>query len=608
MIRVAHVLDRFSPLTETFVYDIVSALEGEGCQGTVVALERVEAAARPFPRVVELAPSRARRRAVGLLHAARARVGGPPGLRYLPLRGPLGRALRALRPDVIHAHFGPMGVLAAPIAAALDVPLVVSFYGFDVGSVPAADYADLWPRLARAVALCESMRRELIAFGCPPGRISVVHLAKRLEDWPYQPPTPPLQRFLSVGRLTPKKGHDVALEALAALGRERPELRLEVIGEGPERPRLEELVRRLGLEGRVTLRGALPAARIPAELRAAHGLVLASRTPADGDREGTPTAIIEAQLVGLPVVSTTHAGIPEVVPLQSHDLLAREGDAADLARAWGRLLELDAVELDARAVAAREWTSARHDVRREAARLREDYGQLRAERRAPGQDRLRPARTSRIGYLLEELAAALREAAARTVRPGDRVLDLGCGSRPYRELFAGLAGEYLGADLAANPEAEVLVDADGRVALPDASVDVVLSTQVLEHVSDPVVYLREARRLLRPGGRLLLTTHGVWRYHPDPLDLWRWTSAGLRHQVEAAGLRVDALRGLLGPQATATQLWQDASARFVPGRLHPLFHGACQLAMRLQDALTPPDERDRDAAVYLVEATLEAAP
>jgi SAM-dependent methyltransferase len=68
---------------------------------------------------------------------------------------------------------------------------------------------------------------------------------------------------------------------------------------------------------------------------------------------------------------------------------------------------------------------------------------------------------------------------------------------------------------------------------------VVLSTQQLEHVSDPASVLAEAHRVLRSSGRLLLSTHGVWVHHPDPLDLWRWTEEGLCTLIERAGFRVE---------------------------------------------------------------------
>lgn len=106
-----------------------------------------------------------------------------------------------------------------------------------------------------------------------------------------------------------------------------------------------------------------------------------------------------------------------------------------------------------------------------------------------------------------------------------RLLDVGCGVKPYHPFFAPYISEHIGVDIG-NPEA----DLDGPIeALPveDGSFDVVLCTQVLEHCLDPAQAVRELHRVTRPGGRVLASTHGVYVYHPAPHDLWRWTHEGL---------------------------------------------------------------------------------
>jgi SAM-dependent methyltransferase len=151
------------------------------------------------------------------------------------------------------------------------------------------------------------------------------------------------------------------------------------------------------------------------------------------------------------------------------------------------------------------------------------------------------------------------------LRGGERVLDYGCADMPYRHLLpAGV--EYVGADLAGNTDAHVILADDGRVPVPDASFDAVLSTQVLEHVRDPTLYLGECCRVVRPGGRLLLTTHGVFPYHPDPADYWRWTCEGLRSEVEGAGFDIVRFEGVIGLAATGLQLFQDAISYRISSR------------------------------------------
>lgn len=157
--------------------------------------------------------------------------------------------------------------------------------------------------------------------------------------------------------------------------------------------------------------------------------------------------------------------------------------------------------------------------------------------------------------------------AALNLKPGTRVLDFGCGERPYREAL-GPDVNYIGADLAGNDLADVTIE-DGVVDLPDQSVDLVLSTQVLEHVTDPERYLNECHRILRPGGRLLLTTHGTMFYHPHPTDLWRWTREGLVQIMRDALFDVRSTSPLLG--AVPVGLWllmMNLQAHLPPGIRH----------------------------------------
>jgi len=133
-------------------------------------------------------------------------------------------------------------------------------------------------------------------------------------------------------------------------------------------------------------------------------------------------------------------------------------------------------------------------------------------------DRLDPSRTSVQYAVRKPLIDWLR---AQDVS-GARVLDVGCGDRPYAELFPGAVGF----DVPGNPHADLHGDIDA-IPVEEASFDVVLCLQVLEHVPDPAAAVRELHRVVRPGGRVLLTTHGIYPFHPNPDDLWRWTHQGL---------------------------------------------------------------------------------
>jgi SAM-dependent methyltransferase len=158
----------------------------------------------------------------------------------------------------------------------------------------------------------------------------------------------------------------------------------------------------------------------------------------------------------------------------------------------------------------------------------------------PAAERRDPARSDRHFLVLASLAAQLRAEIARLLdgRSDAHVLDIGCGAKPYLPFAAPYAERYVGVDAAAGPYVDQVIQAE-KLPFDDASFDLVLCTQVLEHVQDPAAVLSEIHRVLRPGGAALISTHGVFLYHPDPPDTdgdyWRWTHAGLRKVVAAAG-------------------------------------------------------------------------
>jgi SAM-dependent methyltransferase len=180
------------------------------------------------------------------------------------------------------------------------------------------------------------------------------------------------------------------------------------------------------------------------------------------------------------------------------------------------------------------------------------------------------------------------------LKNSETILDFGCSTKPYQHYFPDHCN-YIGADIPGNQDAAVHILADGRLPIETASVDVVLSTQVLEHVSDPHLYLTESMRVLKKGGRLILSTHGLFVYHPDPVDYWRWTSAGLRKLVEDAGFKIVGEEGLVGAAAAALQFFQDSTSTKLPWFLSKFYFVIFQLMIMLADWTYKPAERQRDA-------------
>ncbi|MGB3443780.1 MAG: class I SAM-dependent methyltransferase [Actinophytocola sp.] len=180
----------------------------------------------------------------------------------------------------------------------------------------------------------------------------------------------------------------------------------------------------------------------------------------------------------------------------------------------------------------------------------------------------------------------LRDALAEALHDASGVwLDYGAGTSPYRELFT--TAELQTADIPGGESypADHALDRDGRCPVPDGTFDGVLSTQVLEHVTDADAYLREAYRLVRPGGRLVLSTHGVWEEHGGQ-DLWRWTADGLALQAERAGFDVDrTVKLTCGPRGLLLLLrWYGRDHGWPGGGLI----GLVLRALWLVDRLLPP--------------------
>lgn len=225
-----------------------------------------------------------------------------------------------------------------------------------------------------------------------------------------------------------------------------------------------------------------------------------------------------------------------------------------------------------------------------------------SETNDPGR-RLNPRMIDGDWLVMRGMAREIRALAARLARPGLTVVDFGCGSMPYRPLFEAEGARYLGADFDGTPD--IAIDAAGRMAAADASADLVVSFQVLEHVRDLATYFAEARRVLKPDGRLILSTHGTWLYHPHPEDHRRWTRQGLVAEIEANSFVVDGCEPVLGPLAWTTVL-RLTCFRFALNKapvIGPLLGYALSMVMNarawVEDAVTPGWVTADNACVYV---------
>lgn len=200
------------------------------------------------------------------------------------------------------------------------------------------------------------------------------------------------------------------------------------------------------------------------------------------------------------------------------------------------------------------------------------------------------------------------------------VLDFGAGGSPYRSLFPNSI--YHRADFVVTEGLDFVVDSHSRVTAGSETYDIILSTQVAEHVEYPHEYLGECYRLLKPGGSLILTTHGTWEDHGVPYDFQRWTAEGLKRDVAVAGFSDISIFKLTADSRAYFYLflkWAgilNFGSSFVGkcfNRLRRILHGVCLKRCHLAaDSIWPNtrvvDSNDPGSNFYLVVACTAKRP
>lgn len=250
--------------------------------------------------------------------------------------------------DIIHCQFGVYGLQGMMLQRieALTGQLVCSFRGFDVSEYPRRCgqqvYQSLFATDMFALANCEFFRRRVIELGCHEERI-VVHgsgidcqkFALTLRQFPADG----IIRIVTIGRLVEKKGIEYGIRALAQLAKAHPNVNYQIIGEGELRPHLQQLITDLGLRDRVQLLGSRRQAEIIEILNRSHLFIAPCVTSQTGDQDAPVNTLKEAMAMGLPVVSTRHGGIPELVEDGVSGFLVAERDADAIAAKLNYLME-----------------------------------------------------------------------------------------------------------------------------------------------------------------------------------------------------------------------------------------------------------------------------
>lgn len=243
--------------------------------------------------------------------------------------------------SLIHAHFGPDGYHLLPVKKKTSIPLITTFYGYDMSMLPRQEewkkkYQELFEFGDLFLVEGSHMEKQMIRIGCPEEKIKIQHIAIDPENIPFRLRTPKAEGekviILFCGRFSEKKGLLYALKAVSEVIKSFPSIEFRIVGDGELRQEVDDYIKSANISKWVKLLGIKGHEEVISELDNADIFLHPSVTASDGDSEGgAPTIIIEAEAAGLPVVSTFHADIPEVVIDGKTGFLVKERDVLAIA-------------------------------------------------------------------------------------------------------------------------------------------------------------------------------------------------------------------------------------------------------------------------------------
>ena len=363
MVWLAYILDYFPALTETFIRDEIRGLTSLGVAIDVFPLGRGE---------------------IALADLVASDPGPSSGFRVHPVRGieALTDVIGSGPYDHVHAHFATKPATTARLVAThTGRTYTVTAHAYDIFR-PNPDLLANLEAATFVVTVSDYNRRYLRRLGVS-NEIHVISCGVDLSFFSRRRPYPAAsRRILAVGRLVPKKGFDGLIRACGHLRDAGVRYRCAIIGSGPERSHLEDLIAALGLDGQVSLEGPTSQHGVRDALEACRLFVLPATVGADGDRDGSPQVLKEAMAMEVPVVTTRTAGLPELVDGSCGIVIPRD-DPHALAGAISRLLDGSPSDLRALGRAGRARVRAAHTLENQVGRM---YRLLTGKDAQPGRD------------------------------------------------------------------------------------------------------------------------------------------------------------------------------------------------------------------------------
>ena len=372
--KVAVFSTRFLPYSQTFVYGQVR--NHRRYLAEVFTRERLNPEQFPFSPVHSLTPGRGWK---GGLEAWIYRVTllSPTFFRQLKCGGF----------NLVHAHFASAGCHALPYCTRFDLPLVVTFYGYDVPLLSSRDrfkpanwahwLASKW-LLRRAdlfLPVSQDLASELIALGAPEEKVRVHRLGTDTSVRERVERRDGRIVVAMVGRFVEKKGFEYGIRGFAHVARENSSMRLRIIGDGPRHQLYLRVIEQLGLSAQVEFLGSMSHADMLQAMREADIFLVPSVTARNGDREGSPMVLREASAMAIPIIASRHAGIPELVDDGVTGMLIPERDDLAIAEAL-RVLVSDRDRRLAIGTAARAKMQREFNINDRMAALERLYDEL----------------------------------------------------------------------------------------------------------------------------------------------------------------------------------------------------------------------------------------
>lgn len=259
------------------------------------------------------------------------------------LRNNLVEYLQAHQIKAVLAEYGPVGVNMLPVCEKANIPLLVYFHGYDIYRADILNkyltrYQELFGKASVIFAVSKEMAMRLIELGAPSRKVVLNPCGANLNLFRYHDAGRNEPVLFAAGRFEPTKNPLATIEAFAMAQTKMPNARLRMAGNGSLLPKAKRLIQHLGLERNVDLLGVLTPIEVSEEMAMARAFVQHSVTAPNGEKEGAPVAIMEAGATGLPVVSTRHAGIRDIVVEHETGYLVDEGDVPGMAYYMQQLL------------------------------------------------------------------------------------------------------------------------------------------------------------------------------------------------------------------------------------------------------------------------------